>query len=197
MKHLASYFRMKKILIAFWGCVFCFAFSSCNDEETYADQLKREKELISNYIKRNNIKVISTAPSSDTAWETDQYINPEGNMYFNLLKAGTGTDSIEVGDIALVRFKSYTLGETPDSIINWDVIHYPSVPEFVYGNSAEACTAWHIALSYMKRMDAEAQVIVPSKMGFTSQTANPYWGVMDDESSSTPRVYILKIKFRK
>ena len=197
MKYLALRLYPEKILLCFFGCIFLFAFISCNDQETYAEQLKKEKELISSYVKRNHIEVIPVASSSDAAWNEYQYIKPEGNMYFNLLKAGTGTDSIESGDTALIRFKSYTLGENPDSILNWTTIHYANIPEFTYGNTAEACRAWHIAISYMKKAGAEAKIIVPSKMGFTSQTANPYWGVMDDESTTTPRVYILKLQFRK
>ena len=196
MKHLAAYFQLKTSILLI-GCIIFLSLSSCNNQETYAEQLKKEKVLIDSYLKRNHIRVISTAPSSDAAWDESEYINPSGDMYFNLSKAGIGTDSVEVGDKVFVRFKSYTLGENPDSILNWDVIHYSEAPEFIYGNTAEACIAWHTAISYMKKTDSEAKVIVPSKMGFTSSTANPYWGVLDDESSTTPRVYILQLRFRK
>ena len=193
---LAAYLHIKTITLLIC-CVTLFTFPSCNNGETYADQLKKEKELINNYIKRSHIRVISTAPSSDTAWDEDEYINPSGSMYFNLSKAGTGIDSIQTGNVALVRFKSYTLGENPDSILNWSTVHYPNPAEFTFGNTAEACEAWHLAISYMKKMNSEAYVIVPSKMGFTSSTANPYWGVLDDEGSATPRLYHLKLQFVK
>ena len=196
MKQLTAHLHIKTIIL-FICCVTLFTLPSCNNGVTYAEQLKREKELINNYIKRNNIHVVSTAPSSDTAWDENEYINPSGNMYFNLSKAGIGTDSVKNGDVVLVRFKSYTLGENPDSILNWNTVHYANPPEFTLGNSMEACEAWHIAISYMKKMDSEAYVIVPSKMGFTSSTANPYWGVLDDEGSATPRLYHLQLKFVK
>ena len=205
MKHLASYFPAQKTLIIFFGCIFTFAFSSCNNEETYADQLQQEKELINNYIRRNNIEIISTVPASDVAWNEHEYINPQSNMYFNLQKPGIGTDTIESGDIVTVRFKSYSLDENPDSILNWTTVQYPYPPTFTYqyipkqstSAPAEACRAWHIALSYMKKSESEAKIIVPSKMGFTALTANPYWGTVDDETTATPRVYILRLQFRK
>ncbi|MDR1585056.1 MAG: DUF4827 domain-containing protein, partial [Prevotellaceae bacterium] len=62
---------MKKAFIILVSCVISFAFFSCNDQATYAENLKAEKKLISDYIKRNNIKILSTPLPSDQVWPSN------------------------------------------------------------------------------------------------------------------------------
>lgn len=187
---------MKRILILLGSVVLSFTFFSCGDDTTtYSESLEKEKKLISSYLSRNNITVLSSVPSTDGAWGSNQYINPTGNMYLNILDVGTGvgTDSVESGKTVIVRFKSFTLdANNPDTVSNWTTMDYPYPPEFIYGSSSEACTAWHVALSYMKYTGSQAKIIVPSKLGFSA--SNTYWRVFDDANSVTPRGYILKLE---
>ena len=196
---------MKKAFIILLGVVISLSFFSCNDT-SYAKELEIEKELISNYIKRNNIKVISSALPSNEAWPENNFYKTSDNIYINITKAGIGSDSIENGNKAILRFKSYTLNENPDSLLNWTTVHFPSPPSFTYYNPAlasfsyytlSACEAWYWAIYYMKRAGAEAKIIVPSKKGFSKSTTNTFWGIFDDESTTTPRLYILQLKFEK
>ncbi len=201
---------MKKLFILLASPYFLLSFYACDNGLTYADELRIEKELINKYIEKNKIKLIPDLLPTDKAWPVDEFYKTEDGMYFNLLKPGAGLDSIESGDEAILRFKSYTLGQNPDSVLNWTPLHYPYPPTFTYYSpdlvayyeslpnvNLEACRAWYLAISYMKRIGSEAVIIVPSKMGFTSSNANPYWGVFNDSNPVTPRVYVLQLMFKK
>ena len=50
---------MKKLSFILSALVLMVAFTSCHDHETYADQKKKERAAISDYIKREGVKVIS------------------------------------------------------------------------------------------------------------------------------------------
>ncbi|MDD6378681.1 MAG: DUF4827 family protein, partial [Prevotella sp.] len=47
--------------ILFILAVAAVALTSCNDNDTYADQLERERNAINDFIKNKKIKVISEA----------------------------------------------------------------------------------------------------------------------------------------
>ncbi|HPC26966.1 MAG TPA: hypothetical protein PK410_05510, partial [Paludibacteraceae bacterium] len=73
-----------------------------------------------------------------------------------------------------------------DTISNWNTIDYPHPFTFNYLDYSQACQAFHEAVSYMKRNDSEAKIIVPSKIGFSEYM-----------NSVTPLGYDLKIKIQK
>ena len=162
---------------------------SCDDNVTYAEQLRAEKELIADYIKRNNIKVINELPD-DTVFpwpDNTYYLSPSG-MYFRLVERGNAVDSLAVakGNKINPRYHQYTLTTTPDTISDWSTIDYAFPSSFYYGDLTQACDAWHEAVEYMKYSNSIARLIVPSKLGFEA-----------DENSVTPYGYYLKIKFQK
>ena len=47
------------------------AFASCSDSETYADQKKKEKSAIAQYIAANNINPISETVFAQQGYTTD------------------------------------------------------------------------------------------------------------------------------
>jgi hypothetical protein len=177
---------MKQIFALLLTVILSANFFSCADQ-TYAKQLKNEEKLIKQFLKENN--------------KHGEYQSLEDGMYFRLLNAGdTQGDSIQAGNLAIIRFKSITLTTPPDTISNWNVIDFPFPPQFVYGTENYACEAWLIAIALMKYQNSEAEIIAPSKTGFNSYNhayAMANWGVSDDGQTVTPRRYILILTFEK
>jgi hypothetical protein len=161
------------------------ALFSCSDGKTYAELLKAEERLINNYIRLNNIKVVKTFPA---VWEENVYYKSSTGLYFHLVNAGdTQGDSIAADDLVLPRYLEITLTAKPDTLSDWNVIDstYPKSFKFLDATSS-APEAWQEAVAYMKFNNARARFIVHSKIGFT-----------DAESSVTPYLYDMRIKFQK
>jgi hypothetical protein len=161
------------------------SFSACS-ESTYAEELKQEKILIEEFAKLHKINVIKVLPLDSTIWnENDYYVTADG-LYFHLVHPGTGTDTLEINDIVVPRFRQYTLNVVADTINNWTTVDFPYPTDFSYFDFTQSCSAFHLAASFMKRNESEAKIIVPSKLGFTE-----YW------TPATPMGYDLKIKIKK
>lgn len=186
------YLHMKifsKIFIAF--LFLSFILSSCNNTTTYAEQLKAEKELIADFIKRNNITVVTEEPK---VWADSIYWLTESGLYFQLTNVGdtarvsdtVKADTLEANDLVVPRFYQITLNAKPDTIFNWNTINFPYPTTFNYLDDSQACAAWHEAVSYMKYNNSRARFIVKSKIGFE-----------DASDAVTPYVYDMKIKFQK
>lgn len=159
--------------------------SSCNDT-TYAKELKLEKLLIEEFVKRHNIKVIDVLPPDSTVWGENDYYLTEDGLYFHLEKLGVGTDTLVINDKVVPRFRQYTLKVVADTINNWTTIDFPRPTDFIFGDLSQSCQAFHDAASMMKRNESEAKIIVPSKIGFK-----------DNWTPATPMGYDLKIKIQK
>ena len=134
---------------------------------------------------------MSTFPADSTYWishPNDYVLTPSG-MYFHMVNLGNLADKVtlELSNTVVPRYKQYTLNIVSDTISsNWSTIDYPYTKDFVYGNSTQACIAFHEAASYMKRNESEAKIIVPSKIGFNA-----------DMLTVTPYGYDLRIKIQK
>ena len=182
---------MKRISYLFFLIFLVSLFaSSCSNTKTYAQLLNDEKSLMDGYIKRNNILVVSTFPT-DTPWVKDGreiYALTSSGLYFHMINPGdlTSTDTLELKNTVVPRFKEYTLGIVSDTISNWSTIDYPYPSDFTYGDLTQSCKAFQEAAFYMKRNNSEGKLIVPSKIGFNA-----------DMMSVTPKGYILKIQIQK
>ena len=71
------------------------AFTSCNNEETYADQVKRERSAIGAYIANSGVNVISEETFRDQGYATDtaknQFVLFESNgLYMQIIRKGSG-----------------------------------------------------------------------------------------------------------
>ncbi len=162
--------------------------SSCSDNVTYAEQLKAEKELIADYIKRNNIKVVSEFPTK-FPWDENVYVLTKSGMYFHLVSQGDmteGADTLAKNDLVVPRFYQITLNTDPVTISNWNTVDYPYPTTFNYNDLTQACAGWHEAVSYMKRNNSRALFILHSKIGFTAT-----------DNSVVPYLYDMKIKIQK
>ncbi len=159
----------------------------CKDRDSvYSVQRKAEKKLIEEYIKRENIKVLDAFPA-DNQFADNEFVRTESGLYFQLVDAGTGTDTVAYNDKVIIRYKRWQLSAYSDTTSYWttDESAYPLT--FQYGISSDAsCEAWQEAVGYMKRNNSHAKLIVESKLGFS-----------DDENSVTPYAYEIKIKIQK
>lgn len=176
---------MKKIIGMLMLGVGLLFLASCDEQSTYAEELKAEERLIEGFIKRNNINVLHSWPS-DSVFEENEYVLLDNGIYFQLQDKGTGTDTARYGkDVILVRYLRYSLNEYADTT-SYMQLDYPV--SFKYGdyNDKSACNAFHEAVYYMKRTNAQARMIVPSKMGFS-----------DDMRPATPYGYDLKIRIKR
>jgi len=181
MKHIFSLVLILSLSMAL--------LTSCDDSKTYAELLKDEKTTIADYIERNNIQVVTGDPEDITEWTENLYVKTSTGIYFHLVSPGDTTvkeDSIETNDLINVRYIQYTLTTKPDTIFSLNTIDSPYPTSFNYADYTQSCTAWHEAVSYMKYNEAQAKIIVPSKLGFDTYM-----------ESVTPMGYDMKIQFRK
>ena len=181
---------MKNIsLFLFLGFLTMIISSSCTSIKTYAQQLDDEQTLINAYIKRNNFNVVTTLPTNNV-WTKDGrdiYYKSTSGLYFHLVDHGDISilnDTLESKNTVIPRFKQYELTENSDTISNWSTADYPYPDEFIYKDMTQSCKGFQEAVSYMKRNDSQAKLIVPFLLGF-------------DSSNSTPYGYTLKMKFLK
>lgn len=179
---------MRKILILPFVALLASAFfGSCSSGTSYADQLDDEKALIKSYISREGINVMSSFPS-DKKWGEKDFVKTSSGLYFHMLDSGEVNNIVlDTNDIVVPRYYECTLNNPCDTTIrNWTTQDYPYPATFVFGRSTGSCAAFREAVSYMKYLNSEALIIVPSKIGFYSTS-----------SDVIPYLYHLKIKFQK
>src|ERR1035437_791999 len=98
--------------------------SSCSNTKTYAQLLDDEQTLITSYIQRNNIQVVSTYPK-DSIWKNkngqDIYYKSSSGLYFHMINPGdlTSNDTLMLNNTVVPRYKQYTLNAVSDTISNW------------------------------------------------------------------------------
>jgi len=161
--------------------------TSCTKTKTYSELLNDEQTLINAYIKRNNINVLSSFPA-DKKWGPNDYVKTSSGLYFHLVDSGNTLipDTLQLKNTVVDRYKKYTLNIASDTISNWNTIDFPFPDEFVYGDLTQSFKGFQEAVTYMKRNDSEAKIIVPSIIG-----------IQADMMSVTPYGYYLKIKILK
>lgn len=162
------------------------ALTACKDNDNvYAEELKNERKLIENYIKRNGIVVVETEPTSMDEWKDNVYwkVPDYDNFYFHLVVMGDTTfGEVTSNDEILLRFRRYTLDVYADTIYNWSSQDSPVPVKLQYMvQSDQSCTGWQLAIKYMKYPYAECKIICPSKLGF-----------MEENNAVIPYGYDLK-----
>lgn len=177
---------MKPIFVLFLSVLFSgWLFTSCNDDNvTFAEELAAEQNLISEFIKRQGIKVVTTMPDN---WTNEKvfYKSPTG-LYFRLTEKGDTATTAAAGDLIVPRYIQYTLEAKPDTISHLSTIDFELPYKFNYLDYSQVCAGWHEAVSYMKYHNSAASILVFSRIGF-SQHSRP----------ATPIGYDLKIKIQK
>lgn len=177
---------MKPFFVLFLSILFSgWVFTSCKDDNvTFAEELAAEQDLISDFIKRQGIKVVTSMP---TNWsDTKVYYKSPTGLYFRLNEAGDSTTQAASGDLIVPRYIQYTLNVKPDTISHLSTIDFELPYKFNYLDYTQVCKGWHEAVTYMKNHNSAASIIVFSRIGF-SQYGRP----------ATPIGYDLKIKIQK
>lgn len=174
-------------------------FQSCDDTKTYAEMLEEEKDGINDFIKKNNIKVISQsefyAQDSVTNPDKNEYVQLASGVYMQIVDRGSTneTDTVKSNDQILVRFMEYSILDKDTTLSNLNAVE--TVDEFLYKvtsssiagtfiqgfmmtyySSSAVPAGWLVPLVYV-RDGAHVKLIVPSKMGHQSamQYVYPYF----------------------
>ena len=155
------------------------AMVACESETNYSQLLKAEEELIEDWLTRNEIVVLDEFPV-DTVFGANEMYHFEEGIYFQLIEKGVG-DTLRTGDKLVLRYRQSTLDEFPMVEDYWTTQDRPYPNEIIYGSLTNSCEGWQKAFELMKKSEAHARIIVPSKLG-------------RDDSEVIPYVYELKIR---
>ncbi|MDR1810926.1 MAG: DUF4827 domain-containing protein [Prevotella sp.] len=64
--------------------------SACDDTETYADKLRKEKAAINRFFAMNNRKIIHEYPENGVFGEGEFFLDPNSGVYFHVIDSGNG-----------------------------------------------------------------------------------------------------------
>lgn len=175
---------MKKVLGMM--VIVALVLAGCQSTNTYSKLLKKEKEIISDYIAREGINVVDEQPA---VWgEKDYYAVPGyDNFYIHVVEVDSTARKAEAGQTILMRYKKYGLTAYSDTTRYWttDDGGYPIA--FTLGDMSDTyyCAGWTAAIGILPYSGGHCRIICPSKMGFT-----------EDNNSVTPYGYELTYKIK-
>ena len=159
--------------IKFWGMMLLLiAMVACESETNYSQLLKAEEELIDSWLIRNEMVVLDEFPA-DTMFGANEMYHFEDGIYFQLIEKGVG-DTLRAGDKLVLRYRQSTLDEYPVVEDYWTTQDRPYPNEIIYGSLSNSCDGWQKAFELMKKSDAHARIIVPSKLGRNDSEVIPY-----------------------
>lgn len=158
--------------ILFILAVAAVALTSCNDNDTYADQLERERNAINDFIKNKKIKVISEAEfyAKDSVTDTaaNEYVH-FGNtgIYMQIVNKGCG-EKIKRGETArvLCRYDEYNIMDNPDTIqTSNNLLYYQAI--------VDKMTVTNTSGTFSGYFDSSSSVMQSSYASSGSGTAVP------------------------
>lgn len=111
---------MKKLTYVLLLMLGVTTFVACNDDETYADQKKRERSAISKYIADSAVKVITEEEFAARGYQTDVKKNEfvlfeSSGVYMQIVRQGTG-EKIKDGETVTVLCRFTERNMQGDSI---------------------------------------------------------------------------------
>lgn len=178
--------KIKKILfiplLTTMMCVGGAAFTSCDDTESYADLLEKERKACNAWLA--NFEVENSLPEdiNDAIIGTDApyyRIDEEGNLYMQILSLGDLDDMAEYDELIYFRFKRM-------SIVDWwiydnetwsgnadDMTYTPT--SFRYDNYSLSSTSQYgrglqAPLKYLG-IGCEVNIVIKSQFGFSEEIA--------------------------
>ena len=146
--------------------------SACENSTNYSQLLKAEEELIQDWLGRNEIVLLDEFPA-DTIFGANEMYHFEDGIYFQLIEKGVG-DTLRTGDKLVLRYKQSTLDVYPVVEDYWTTQDRPYPNEITYGSLINSCEGWQKAFELMKKSEAHARIIVPSKLGRNNSEVIPY-----------------------
>ncbi len=162
------------------------AFSSCDNNKTYAELLNDENYYVNNFLADQ--RVINSIPA-DTVFETGENapyyrLDEDGNLFMQVVDPGTPGDTVAYDEEIYFRFTRYPLaaykdGEFTASAGNSDDVLTNNY-KFRYGNyNVNSSMAYGVGiqapLQYLP-IDAKVNLVIKSPNGFTQETSQvqPY-----------------------
>ena len=184
--------------------VLLLATASCSNYETYADQKKKERNSIDDFISYRNIKVITEAEfhahgdSTSVAANEYVYMNNTG-VYMQIVRRGAGKPIQDKENAEVyIRFKEQSIFDTASIITNRFSPYDPDImavtrsgttytANFTYGtmltvySSSSVPAGWLVPFNYINLGSATAdqdiakvRLIVPHTQGTTVASSNVY-----------------------
>ncbi len=164
--------------------------TSCNDSESYAEQLDSERKAVNAYL--SYYKVINEIPA-DTVFVTAEdvgrdnapfyRIEPEGNVYMQVIKAGDRDSMAHTGDKIFLRYTRYNLvdwydygyviqQESNSMDMSSDSRHF-YYNDFTRSASSECGVGIQMPLQYVG-INSEVNIVIKSQYGLNSEISNVY-----------------------
>lgn len=180
--------------------VTCVLFEACKDNESYADQLEKEKKAIKAFIKDSSITVINQEQffkQDSMTLKEKEYVQLASGVYMHIVDKGSKNpaDTVKNNDFVLVRFEEYIIKKDSFYLTCSNTSTPYLVDKFRYTNingqqagiltsgalynvytSTSIPAGWLVALNYI-RDGGHVKLIVPSKMGHETavQYVYPYF----------------------
>ena len=159
--------------IRFFGMILLLMLlSACENSTNYSQLLKAEEELIQDWLLLNEMVLLDEFPA-DTVFGGNEMYHFEDGIYFQLIEKGVG-DTLRTGDKLVLRYKQSTLDVYPMVEDYWTTQDRPYPNEISYGSLSNSCEGWQKAFELMKKSEAHARIIVPSKLGRNNSEVIPY-----------------------
>ncbi len=153
------------------------ALSACESTRNYSKQLESERKKIDAWFARNGYSLQTECPA-DSAFVVGQWYRlASDGICFCIDSVGNREHRVKSGDQLNVRYKQSTLDAGALVISYWTTQDSSNPLPVTKGSTLNSCTGWDNAFDMMRFSGTEAQVIVPSKLGFSDAVSavEPYY----------------------
>lgn len=160
---------MKKInLFIITGLLLLTATACQKQFKSFSTLQDEEDALIENYIKENNLEIVTSMPEEDV-WADNLYYKTPSGLYFHMIKKGeVEGDTIKNGSNVGFRFIEYELDKKQTvRFRNWEVRDFEFPSMMLYGSNsaiADFGAGFYEGIGLMKYRYAEAKIIIPSDL---------------------------------
>ena len=160
--------------------------ASCDDTKSYAELLTDETHYVNAFLATHH--VVGEVPA-DTVFETGPdapyyRLDEDGNLYMQVLDAGTPGNKAKSDELIYFRFTRYSLyrytgGELTGGVGNENDLSFNNT-SFRFGNyQLQSSSQWGSGIQYplaLLPVDCEVNLVVKSQLGLTSEIAEvvPY-----------------------
>lgn len=126
---------MKKLIGGIFAIlILAVIFSACDDTESYADKLKKEKKNISNFLSENNIELIYEYPEEGKFKDNQFFFDKSTGIYLQVVDTGNGNRASANGTLTKVNVRYKQTRMLPDTTTYSIMGNYGDQPlSFVYG----------------------------------------------------------------